>query len=154
MPSPIKRMAFPLFFPRIEIFASSARIAKKLMSTLNLENINSIYSYIYYGFIIADLNPSRVRGTLILAVPLPIVIFRSFPYPFRYLTVDSPRSNFSLPIYSSRSSFNISTNFSANPLGSLAYLLVRDNLFFLLLILLFFFHTFSWQYFLVFIFLF
>lgn len=45
----IQDIAYSVDIREVEVFAASNRVAKNLMSTSNLENVNSIYSYIYGG---------------------------------------------------------------------------------------------------------
>ncbi len=45
----IQELAYQTGIQEVEVFAPSARVANNLLSSVNLENINSIYSYIYGG---------------------------------------------------------------------------------------------------------
>ncbi|MBN3946121.1 MAG: ATP-binding domain-containing protein [Nostoc sp. NMS7] len=45
----IEKIAYQLGIEEVLSFAESTRVARNLMSTYNLENVNSIYSYIYGG---------------------------------------------------------------------------------------------------------
>lgn len=45
----IQEIAYQTGIQEVEVFAPSARVANNLLSSVNVENINSIYSYIYGG---------------------------------------------------------------------------------------------------------
>jgi hypothetical protein len=52
----IQELAYRNGLKEVEVFASSARIAHNLLSSVRVENINSIYSYIYGGNIQSEGN--------------------------------------------------------------------------------------------------